>query len=170
MKWSKKIHFRVFETWIMPIGNANIHIQINVSEFINKIVSFTFCEFNRVTCWNESKNIILYFVISNSKIEILVSFSRSTNVNVNLSFPNSKFEENLVLMETWKLNVVNRGIYYAKNTNFSYVWRLEFFVKKWNMYEAHILPRPLKQTCRLVTTPLCLSTRLRVNKKFQNSH
>ena len=43
----------------MPIGNANIHIQINVSEFINKLVSFVFCEFNRVTSWEEGKNIIL---------------------------------------------------------------------------------------------------------------
>ena len=43
----------------MPIGNANIHIQIKVSEFINKIVSFLFCEFNRVTSWKEGKNIIL---------------------------------------------------------------------------------------------------------------
>ena len=43
----------------MPIGNANIHIQINVSEFINIIVSFRFCEFNRVTSRNEGKNIIL---------------------------------------------------------------------------------------------------------------
>ena len=43
----------------MPIGNANIHIQINVSEFINKIVSFMFCELYRLTNGNEGKNIIL---------------------------------------------------------------------------------------------------------------
>ena len=43
----------------MPIGNANIHIQINESEFINKLDSFLFCEFNRVTSWKEGKNIIL---------------------------------------------------------------------------------------------------------------
>jgi len=30
----------------MPIGNASIHIQIKVSEFIKKLVSFLFCEFN----------------------------------------------------------------------------------------------------------------------------
>ena len=79
----------------MPIGNANIHIQINVSEFINKLVSFTFCEFNRVS---ELKSRQTYyfrtFIISNSQVEILVSFSRSTNVNVNMSFPNSNFEGN----------------------------------------------------------------------------
>ena len=55
----QKIHFRGVETWIMPIGNANIHIQIKVSEFIKKLVSFLFSEFNRVTYWKESKNIIL---------------------------------------------------------------------------------------------------------------
>ena len=43
----------------MPIGNANIHIQIKVSDIINKLVSFMFCEFNRVTSWKEGKNIIL---------------------------------------------------------------------------------------------------------------
>ena len=43
----------------MTIGNANIHIKINVSEFINKLVSFVFIELNRVTSWKEGKNIIL---------------------------------------------------------------------------------------------------------------
>ena len=44
------------------------------------------------------------------------------------------------------------------------MWKLEFFEKKCNMYEAHIFPRTLQQTCRLETTPLCLNTRLRVKK------
>ena len=35
------------------------------------------------------------------------------------------------------------------------------------MYEAHIFPMPLQPTCRLETTPLCLNTRLRVNKNFK---
>jgi len=43
----------------MIIGINNIHIQINLSEFINKLVTFLFCEFNRVTSCNEGKNIIL---------------------------------------------------------------------------------------------------------------
>ena len=34
------------------------------------------------------------------------------------------------------------------------------------MYEAHIFPRLLQQTCRLETTRLCLNTRLGVNKNF----
>ena len=79
----------------MPIGNTNIHVQIKVSEFINKFVSFLFCEFNRVTSWKEGKIIILERSSSQiPQIEILVSFSRSTNVNVNMSFPNSNFEGN----------------------------------------------------------------------------
>ena len=44
---------------MMPIGNANIHTKINVSEFINKLVSFLFYEFNRVTSWKEGRNINL---------------------------------------------------------------------------------------------------------------
>jgi len=32
---------------------------MNVSESINKFVSFLFCEFNRVTSWKEGKNIII---------------------------------------------------------------------------------------------------------------
>ena len=47
------------EISIMPIENANIRNQISVQEFINKLVSFVFCEFNRVASWNEDKTIIL---------------------------------------------------------------------------------------------------------------
>ena len=71
---------------------SNIHIKINGSEFINKIVSFLFCEFNRETSLKEGKNIFRTFIFSNCQIEILVSFSRSTNVNINMSFPISKFD------------------------------------------------------------------------------
>ena len=47
------------------------------------------------------------------------------------------------------------------------MWRLEFFCKEWNMYEAHIFPRPLQQTCGLETTPFCLNTPLSVKKNFK---
>jgi len=40
------------------MGNTNILIQINVSEIMNKPISFPFCEFNRVASWNEGKSII----------------------------------------------------------------------------------------------------------------
>ena len=42
------------------------------------------------------------FIFSNSKIEILVSFSRSTNVSVNMPFPNSNFEENFITYQDLK--------------------------------------------------------------------
>ena len=35
-------------------------------------------------------------------------------------------------------------------------------VEKWYVYEGHIFPRPLLQTCRLETISLCLNKRLRV--------
>ena len=40
------------------------------------------------------KYYFITFIFSNSQIEILFSFSRSTNVSVNMSFPNSNFEGN----------------------------------------------------------------------------
>jgi len=45
---SQNQHLREVETSIMPIGNTNIHKQINVSGFINVSVSFAFCELNLV--------------------------------------------------------------------------------------------------------------------------
>ena len=71
-----KVHFRLVETWIMPIGNTNIHVTINLSESINRRVSILFCEFNRVTSWKECKHYFRTFIFSNSQIELLVSFSR----------------------------------------------------------------------------------------------
>jgi len=44
------------------------------------------------------------------------------------------------------------------------VWKL---VEKWNVYESHIFPRALLQTCRLETTSLCLNTRLIVKRNFK---
>ena len=114
------------------------------------------------------------FIFSNSQIEILVSFSRSTNVNVNMSFPNSNFEWILstymfgkwfwhywdMKSECWTF----RHILFKKILNFFICVEVRILWKMWNMYEAHIFPRPLQQTCRLETTPLCLNTRLRVKK------
>ena len=89
------------------------------------------------------------------------------------------FKESLLLMclvrqfdiiGTWKVNVVHRDIFYAKKIlNIFVSAEDKILVKKWNLYEAHIFPRPLHQTCRLETISFCLNTRLRVNKKFNNS-
>jgi len=61
------------------------------STLINRL-SFLFFEFIRVTSRIDDKNYFSTIINSNSQIEMLVSYSRSTNVNVNMSFPNSKFE------------------------------------------------------------------------------
>ena len=47
---------------------------------------------------------------------------------------------------------------------------VRILVEKWNMYEAHIFPRSLVQTCWFESNSLCLNTRLSVNKDFRNSH
>ena len=116
------------------------------------------------------------FIFSNSQIELLVSFSRSTNVNVNMSFLIVILKETLLLMclashfkiiERCKLYVGHRDIYYANNIKFFICVVVRILVKKWNMYEAHISPRPLQQTFWLETISLCLITLLRVNKNFK---
>ena len=79
----------------MPIGITNIHKQINVSEFINKL-SFICVLWIRKCSelkWRQNYHFST-IIISNYQIETLVSYSRSTNVNVNMSFPNSNFEGN----------------------------------------------------------------------------
>ena len=137
---------------------------------------FHFCSVNLIVQRAEKKEKIFF-----SNVHLLKLPNRNTGFifKVNecqckMSLPNSNFEGNFntyvfgksfwhyrdLKSECW----TSRHILCKKILNFSYVWRLEFFVKKLNMYEAHIFPRPLKQTCRLETTPLCLNTRLGVKK------
>ena len=75
------------------------------------------------------------------------------------------------IIKRWKLNVGYLDIYYAKkilNTFVCVEFRIP--VEKWNVYEDHIFPRPLLQTCRLDTNSLCLNTRVKLNKKFPKNH
>ena len=75
--------------------------QLEMPTFIYKwmcqsslIKLFHFCSVNLIgneLKWRQ-KCYFSTFISSNSQIEILLSFSRSTNVNVNMSFPNSNFE------------------------------------------------------------------------------
>ena len=101
----------------------------------------------------------------------------STNVKVNMAFPNSNFEGNFstyvfgksfwhyrdLKSECW----TSRLLLCKKILHFFICVEVRFLFKKCNMYEAHIFPRPLQQTCRLETTPLCSNTRLRVKKNFK---
>ena len=96
-KQSKKIHIRRVGTSILSIGFTNIHIQNNVSDYINKH-SFISVLWN-YSCNEPNRWQNYYFstiIISNFRIEILSSYSMSTNVNVKMSFPNSKFEGNFI--------------------------------------------------------------------------
>jgi len=123
--WIKvKLQFRGVETWIMPIGNINIHIKINVSESINRLVSFLFCEFNYVSSWNECKDIILvrssfqfpkekyWFHFQGQRMSMqtclfLIVILKETLVLMCLA-------SHFVIIESWKLNVGHRDINYAK--------------------------------------------------------
>jgi len=69
------------------------------------------------------------------------------------------------IIESWKLNVGHRDIYYAKKILKTFVC-VEFRIpeEKWNVYEGHIFPRPFLQTFSLETSSLCLNTRLLVKK------
>jgi len=163
------MHFRSVVISIMRIGNTNIHIQINVSDYINK---HSFIYVLRIwTCselkWRENYHFSTT-IISNSQIEILVSNSRSTYVNVNMSIPNSNSEGNLstyvfctsfchyeeLKIDWWS----SRHILCEKILNTFVCAEVRILVEKWNIYEAHIIPRPLLQKCRLERTMLCLNT------------
>jgi len=127
-----------------------LEIQIFIYKFICQIslwisVSYVFCEFNRVASRNKGKSIILVrssFQIS--QLEILVSYSKQTYVNVNVSFPNTTFEGNLEIMclashfdiiERWKLNVGHRAIYIAKKILHTFVCvKVRILVEMWNIY------------------------------------
>ena len=94
-----------------------------------------------------------------------------------MSFPNSSFEENVstyvfgksflhyreLKIDCWALK-----IYYAKKILNPFVCvEVRILVEKGNVYEGHIFPRSLLQTCRLETSSLSLHTRLIVNKKLK---
>ena len=94
--WNK---FKTTFTWDRKFNYANSKYQYskqnNVLEYINK---HSFISVPWIYSCNELKwrqnNYFSTIIISNSQIELLVSYSRSTNINVNMSFPNSKFEGN----------------------------------------------------------------------------
>jgi len=162
------------ETSIISIGNTNIHIQYNVSEYINKrsfISVLWIYSCNELKWWQN-----YYFgtiIISNSQIEILVSYSRSTNVNVNIHFPNSQFEGNISTYvfgksfwnnrELKSESCTSRHLLCGKIFNYSYCVDVRILVEKWNIYEGYIWTISLVQTCSWETITFCLCTRLSVH-------
>ena len=143
----------------MPIGNANIHIQLMYQ--CSLINLFHFCSLNLIVYRTEKKAKVLFLNVhsSNSQIEIQVSFSRSTNVNVNMSFPNSNFEGNIstyvfgksfwhyrdLKSECW----TSRHILCKKILNFSYVWRLEYLCKKVKYVWSSHFPDAIKKNMQI---------------------
>ena len=94
------------------------------SSLIN-LLSFLFCEFNRVTSWKEGKNIILERSSSlNPQKKYWFHFQGQRMSMWTCLFLIVILKETLVLMclashfdiiETWKVNVGHRYLYYAKN-------------------------------------------------------
>ena len=157
----------------MPIGNANIHIQINMSEFINKIVSFLFCEFNRVTSWNEGKNIILVrSSFQMPKEKYWFHFQGQRMSMQTCLFVIVILKEPLVLMclashfdiiESWKWKLDIASTIMRKVLNYSSCVEFRILKDKWNIYEAYILTISLVEICCLETTSFFLCARLRVH-------
>ena len=139
--------------------------------------SCVFCGFNCVASRNKSKstiNVRSSFEISPQ--EILVSYSSSTYVNENMSFPNSNFEGNFISyvfgkeflhyrelkIDCWaSRHIMEKNIKYFRKCG------CRILVENWNIYEAHNFPRPFLETCSFETTSLFLNTLLRVNKFIQ---
>jgi len=109
----------------MPIGIANIQIQNNASgKLINTFISVLWIYTCKEVKWWQ----IYYFstiINPNSLIEILVSYSRSTNFNVNMSFPNSKFEG------TFSTYVFGKSIWYYRETKMNVGHHDTYYSKKY---------------------------------------
>ena len=131
--------------WELPIFIYKLMCQCSL---LNS-VSFLFCEFIRVTSWNNGKTVILVRSSFKFQIEILVSYSKSSYVNENMSFPNNKFEGN------FSTYVFGKSFWHYRHLK-SECWTSR------HIYEAYILTISLVQTCSLETTTFCLCTRLRV--------
>ena len=72
------------------------------------------------------------------------------------------------IIETWKVNVGHRDIYYPKKIlNFFICVEVWILCKKVKDVWSPYFPEAITKTCRLETTPLCLNTLLHVKKKFK---
>jgi hypothetical protein len=83
----KKLIFVVFELQLCQFEITIFMYKVMCLIILWISVSYEYCVFNRVSRWNKSKSIIKlrsWFQISQE--EILFSYSKSTIVNVNMSF------------------------------------------------------------------------------------
>ena len=98
--WNK-VKNNIYVRWKIQL--CQLEIPIFIKKFMCQCslinsVSFVFYEFNWCSELKWKQNYHISTIISNSQLETLVSYWRSTNVNVNMSFPTSNFEGALVLM------------------------------------------------------------------------
>ena len=142
--WNKFKKFKYVRS-ILQLCQLEIPILIYKlmcqSSFINS-VSFVFCEFNRVGSWNEGKTTI---IISNSQIELQVTYSRSTYVKIKILFLIVILKETLVLMclvrhfdiiDSLILFVWHRDVYYTKLMLNTFVCvEVRILVEMWNIYK-----------------------------------
>ena len=140
-----------------------------------------FCQFNSIASRNEGKTIIFerssfqilkqkhWFHIEGQPMSMYTCLFLLVILKKTLVLKSLASHFNII--ESWKLIVGHRDIYYAKKILNTFVCvEVRILVEKWNVYEGNIFPSSLLQTCRLETTSLFLNTRLLVNKIFSNSY
>ena len=98
-------------------------------------------------------------IISNSQIETLVSYSMSTNVHENMSFPSSNFAGNFstyvfgksfwhfreLKMDCW----TSRSILCEKLLNTFVCVEVRILVEKWNVYEGRIFSQAINTNMQI---------------------
>ena len=119
-------------------------------------------------------------IISNSQIKILFSYSRSTNGNVNMSFPRGNFEGNsstyVFGKSFWHYRELksdcwtSRHILCEKNILNSFVCvEIKIVVEKWNLYEGHNFSEAITTHMQIGNDFLEFKYPVNV-KKFSNSN
>ena len=120
--------------------------------------------------WRQ-KYYFITFIISSSKIEMLVSFSRSTNVNVNMSFPNSNFEGNFSTYRDLKSECCkSRHILCKKILNFFKCVEVIILCKKVNYVWSSHFPDAITTNMQIGYDSFVFKYPVTCKKKFQNSH
>ena len=111
------------------------------------------------------------FIISNSQIEILVSFSRSSNVNVYMSFPNSNFEANFSTYRDLKSECcTSRHILCKKYINSFICMEVRILCKKVKyVYSSHF-PEVITKNMQIGYDSFVFKYPVTCKQIFQKSH